>query len=99
MSQITYQVILSSDGKHTVIITGDNQAEMQNARAWAKSTYEALIARYGVKGANKLPIAPTEVGGEDAETPICELHHVPMVRVEGKRGPFWSCHERMSDGS
>ena len=24
---------------------------------------------------------------------------VPMVKVNGRRGPFWSCHEKNSDGS
>ena len=31
--------------------------------------------------------------------PICAIHHKPMVGVNGKRGFFYSCHERMDDGS
>ncbi len=97
MSQMTYQVILSTDGKHTVIITGDDQAEMKAAATWAKGTYEAIVNQYGLKGAPKQSTAQQGEGSEP--TPICQTHQVPMVRVEGKRGPFWSCHERNADGS
>jgi len=33
------------------------------------------------------------------EAPICAVHERPMVLQQGKRGPFWSCHERNGDGS
>jgi len=33
------------------------------------------------------------------EAPVCQWHKVPMVEVQGKRGPFWSCHQRNRDGS
>ena len=36
---------------------------------------------------------------QEEETPICAIHHVPMARVKGKYGYFWSCHERNADGS
>ncbi len=35
----------------------------------------------------------------EQEPPTCEVHQLPMVRVEGRRGAFWSCHQRMPDGS
>jgi AraC family transcriptional regulator of adaptative response/methylated-DNA-[protein]-cysteine methyltransferase len=28
----------------------------------------------------------------------CAVHHVPMIRVYGRNGPFWSCHEKMPSG-
>ena len=35
----------------------------------------------------------------DDIVPVCAVHHIPMVQMHGKHGPFWSCHERMDDGS
>jgi hypothetical protein len=31
--------------------------------------------------------------------PICGVHQVPMVKVNGRRGAFWSYHENNPDGS
>src|SRR5438105_2639672 len=31
--------------------------------------------------------------------PMCEIHQIPMVRMKGKRGPFWSCHQKDEDGN
>jgi len=39
-----------------------------------------------------------EVIADDAEPPICAIHEVPMVLVHGRKGDFWSCHEKMEDG-
>jgi hypothetical protein len=36
---------------------------------------------------------------DDAEPPVCAIHMVPMVLMHGRRGDFWSCHEKNSDGS
>jgi hypothetical protein len=36
---------------------------------------------------------------ENGPVPICEMHQIPMVRMKGKHGPFWSCHQRNDDGS
>ena len=33
------------------------------------------------------------------EIPICAMHNVPMVWQKGRKGFFWSCHERNADGS
>ena len=77
MSQMTYQIILSTDGKNTVIITGDNQAEMKTAASWAKATYQAIVNQYGLKGASRAGAQNRET--EDSEeAPICQVHQVPM---------------------
>lgn len=34
-----------------------------------------------------------------ANTPICAVHNTLMVSVQGKKGPFWSCHQKNSNGS
>lgn len=96
MTQTTYQVILSTSGKHTVIVSSDNVAEMKQAAGWAKATYEALVERYGLKAAPKSD--KTEDTNDDP-APICEVHHVPMLQVQGRKGPFWSCHKKNANGS
>ncbi len=44
-------------------------------------------------------VMPNDESTAEVSAPTCEVHHVPMVPVEGKRGPFWSCHRRNADGS
>ena len=36
---------------------------------------------------------------KNGPVPICENHQTPMVRVKGKHGPFWSCHQKDNDGN
>jgi len=43
-------VILSTDGKHTVIATTGDQASLKGALTWARTTYDQVVARYGHKG-------------------------------------------------
>ena len=94
MAQTTYEVRLALDGNHSVNVRGSDPSDMKVAIAWAKATYEALAARYGEasssrdKGQVELP----------AEPPICGVHEIPMVQVEGKNGPFYSCHQRDEQG-
>ena len=35
----------------------------------------------------------------EAVAPHCQVHGVPMKYRQGKRGPFWSCAERLPDGN
>lgn len=95
MSQTTYQVVLSTDGKHSVIATTDNQADTRLALAWAKATYEQLVNLSGLKGEQ----GQGNDEQQDGSVPECAIHHVPMVLVQGKQGPFWSCHKKNQDGS
>lgn len=95
MAQTTYQVILSTDGKHTVIVSSDDPVGIKAAGAWAKSAYAELVNRYGPKSAPK-QAQPDEDQIEEA--PICQVHQVPMIQVNGRKGPFWSCHERVGNG-
>ena len=101
MANTTYQVTLSTDGAHTVTITSDEPAAMKTAVAWASATHTALVERYG--HAPPAPDHTTTAGDgdetEQGEAPVCAVHAVPMVRMQGKRGPFWSCHARMDDSS
>lgn len=94
MANTSYQVILSSDGKHTVIVTSDERAVIDAALDWEQQTYDRLVARYGLKGEQ------TRRSSETSEAaPKCAIHRVPMAQVQGKHGSFWSCHERNADDS
>src|SRR5262245_46570099 len=100
MAQTTYQVVLSTDGKHSVIVTTDNQGETKLGLAWAKATYEHLVAQYGLKGKQRQAPSEPEAGdNQPGEAPICAVHNVPMAWQQGKKGFFWSCHEKNADGS
>ena len=62
MANTTYQVILSTDGKHTVIATTDSAPDTANAKAWATSTYEAIVERYGLKWQDDKTVETVEQG-------------------------------------
>ncbi len=97
MSQsVTFQVILSSDGKHTVMATTDQKELTEQALTWATATYDQLLKRYGRK-CDQRPKVEDAPNGTPA--PVCAVHNVPMVEVQGRHGPFWRCHERNQDGS
>ena len=98
MANTTYQVTLSLNGAHTISVTSDEPAAMKTAVAWAKATYDALV-EHDRKAAT--PVAAdrtTDAEAGAAAAPLCAVHHQAMVRVQGRKGPFWSCHERTDDG-
>lgn len=43
--------------------------------------------------------APTNSNGGGEEVPTCAIHHKPMAHVQGAKGMFWSCHEKLEDGT
>lgn len=103
MAQTTFQVTLAIDGAHTVSVSTDDAAEMKAALDWATATYIALVERYGGAAQQSTPnVAPADQAGKQepdaGEPPVCPYHQKPMVLVQGKRSPFWSCHERNADG-
>ena len=84
------QIILSTDGKHTVIVpVSDNwEADLEKAC----SIYDQIVEKYGLK---------YEQHGNNSrkKEPVCPIHKKPMTYVEnGRHGPFWSCRQRMRDG-
>ena len=94
MAQITYEVRLALDGNHSVVVRSADPSQMNVAIAWAKATHAALAARYSDTIAEESQTADDGL----AEPPICGVHDIPMVRVAGKNGPFYSCHERDAEG-
>ncbi len=89
MQKTTYHVTLSTSGQHTISVTGDDPVAIQDDLAWARGIYLKL---------KTYDVSPT-AEGLDPEPPTCTVHDVPMVLVQGKKGPFWSCHEKNSDGT
>jgi hypothetical protein len=73
-----------------VTVTIEDPAGTDAALAWAQATHAKLLR------ADR----PSDVPRDDSlEAPECAIHHVAMVRVQGKLEPFWSCHQKNSDGS
>jgi hypothetical protein len=97
MAQIKYQVTLSTDGAHSVSVASDDPNEMNEALAWARGIYLKLQA-HATKRTDK-DHAQDQAEHDTDEPPICAVHDVPMVRVQGKLGEFWSCHQKNEDGS
>jgi hypothetical protein len=95
MSSITYQVTWSSDGRPHVSVTSDDPEMARQAIPWLAQTYATLL-----KDAKAVPAPATPLVKRQAakEPPICAVHQVPMVGVQGRKGPFWSCHARHLDG-
>ena len=87
-----YQIEMSTDGNHKVTVTIEDPGGTDAALAWAKGTYAKLV-----QSENPRPAATAMVSPEPP--PICGIHHLPMVQVNGRKGAFWSCHEKNSDGS
>jgi hypothetical protein len=76
-------------------VTSDDPQAVREAIPWLAETYALLR-----KQAKAVPApASAIVEAQHAEeTPSCAVHQLPMVRVSGRRGPFWSCHERLPSG-
>src|SRR5688572_14572884 len=96
MANTTYQVTLSSDGRPEISVTSDDPKAAADAIPWLTQTYVTLLS-----DAKAMPKAGTTLQQEQAaeEPPICPVHQLPMVRVRGRKGPFWSCHRKLADGS
>lgn len=97
MAQITYQITLSADGKHTVSATSDNPALAKASLEWAKETFADVATWQAENEGPKASFGPRD-DSTATEVPICAFHRVPMVRQQGKFGAFWSCHQRNDDG-
>lgn len=102
MPQTKYQVNLAVDGKHVVSVQSDDPAAVTEGLVWAQETYKKL-QRLGPSNGVSQPVAsqvqavvPQAVQPDEVE--ICGNHGVPMIWQPGRKGYFWSCHEKMADG-
>lgn len=85
-----YQVTMSTDGNHKVTVTIEDPAGTDAALAWAKATHAKLL---------RTDDQPESSRDDVDEAPECQVHRLPMTRVQGRMGPFWSCHNKNQDGS
>ena len=84
---------MSTDGQRKVRVTIEDPGGTDAALAWAKATHAKLMrSEVPANGQIAEPM-------EHTEAPECGYHHLPMVRMQGRLGPFWSCHEKNLDGS
>ncbi len=97
MATITYEVTIGTGGKPTVSVTSDDPQAARDAIPWLAQIYATLL-----KDAKAVPTPATTLTMPEAaaqEPPVCQIHGTPMVRMTGRKGPFWSCHEKMPDGA
>jgi len=80
---------MSTDGTHRVTVTVEDPGGIDAALAYAQGTYAKLMQP------ERLPLTEPV----DEAPPQCGVHHISMVLVHGRKGPFWSCHEKQFDGS
>ena len=99
MSQLKYRITLSIDGNHSVSVTGDDPAAVQEGLAWARGIYLKLTERSAAPATRGEAVHHEITAPAPEEHPTCAIHSTPMVRVNGKRGAFWSCHEKLADES
>ena len=96
MGKVIYEVKLSPDGRHSVSVKSDDPLSLKDALPLAKKIQEHLL------GVTAAPGKQPSVQAQDPEAPeaqLCGVHSTPMTQVQGKHGPFWSCHQRNLDGS
>ena len=96
MASITYQIMITSDGKPAVTVTSDDPQATRDAIPWLAQTYATLL-----KDVKAVPQPGTTIAQaqQEEEPHFCTIHQVPMARVQGRKGPFWSCHEKLPDGA
>ncbi len=107
MSETTYQVTLAVDGNHTVSVASDDPAAVTAGLVWAQDTYKQLARLHQNQQTKTAALRSIAKHGEQIESvadlepevaPMCGIHDVAMVLVQGRKGPFWSCHEKMPGG-
>src|SRR5438067_673062 len=101
MAKVIYEVTLSHDGKQSVSVKSDDPLALQEALPLAKQL-QARLSEIAQSTSPTPPISQPPTPQPDLEqlqAPLCGVHAVPMTQVQGRHGPFWSCHQRTLDGS
>src|SRR5215207_7071299 len=101
MGKVIYGMILSHDGKHSVSVKSDDPRALQEALPLAKQL-QAGLPRSDESPCPTPPISqprPQQPDLHRMQAPLCGVHSTPMTEVQGKHGPFWSCHQRTLDGT
>ena len=104
MAQVTYRITLLVDGNHAVSVSGEDPVAVNDGLAWARGMYLKLKERAvvstpanssGTTQTHHHESRPTETG----QPPSCVIHNLAMIKMNGRTGEFWSCHEKLDDGS
>jgi hypothetical protein len=100
------ELYLSSDGKHTVHVSAETVAQMNELAPYARGLYERVLAQYGTKpqlweaAKNGQANGHAPAGqGSVSTAPHCPEHQTPLKYRKGRFGAFWSCPTRQPDGS
>ena len=105
MAQVTYHVTLAVDGNHTVSVLGDDPVAVNDGLAWARGIYLKLKERSAAVSSQSSSSETTQTyhhdiqPSETEQPPTCAIHHQPMAEMRGSKGKFWSCHQKLDDGS
>jgi len=83
MASTTFTIELRTDGRHVVTISDDDPVRIQEQLAHAKGIFLKLQDLVRQQ-------PPTVAPSGDDDPPICAIHQVPMVHMQGRKGPFWS---------
>jgi hypothetical protein len=96
MATISYHVTIGSEGRPTVAVTADDPQAARAAIPWLTQTYATLL-----KAAKAVPTPASTLVKEHAPEapPLCAVHQVPLIRMHGRTGPFWCCHEKLPTGA
>src|SRR5215210_4307600 len=94
MNNLTYIIGVGADGKPQVSVRSEDPEAAAQAIPWVKQTYARMATVAVAPEPEQLKADPlTE------QAPHCQVHHVPMVGVDGRRGFFWSCHTKNANGT
>ena len=95
LGTITFQLSQTSSGKPKVLILADDPYAITVELGSLKTP-----PVYSAAHPASIPaVEQTSLSADQQESPICQNHQIPMVWQKGRKGYFWSCHERMLDGS
>jgi hypothetical protein len=94
LGTITFQLRQTSTGKPKVLILADDPYAITVELGSIKTP-----PVYSAAQSASIPVVEQPELSEQPEEPICGVHQLPMKLMQGKRGAFYSCHEKMPDGS
>jgi hypothetical protein len=98
MGVVQYQVSVTVSGVRKGTILADDPTTAQDAIALFAQRFGAAAPAMPTP-AQQIQTAFARTTEPDRHTPICAIHQLPMNLMHGKRGTFWSCHEKNSGGS
>ncbi len=101
MSKVIYEVTFTDTNVYSVCVKSDDPLALKDALPLAKKLHAGLSQEPGQQEARtpapkQSPLPSIDV---QPQAPLCGIHSTAMTQVQGKRGPFWSCHQKNFDGS